>query len=178
MRRIERHGNPRLLRLLNRGPHRGGCRRSRGPRRGGEACLQLPGKLSRRPREKVSIRIDGNPNRLVNELELVILERLELDHDPNDIGSELRVAHIDDATAVGAVVQDTRGVQAGPLDVDDQPRRVVQREIRDIDGTGDVDDHQCLARTGQHTDGRNVPFVRRGLCDRRSCQQGQRGQNP
>src|SRR5258707_15847963 len=60
---------------------------------------------------------------------MIVLQRVEVDHEPVDTGPELSVPDVLDAAAVGSVVQHRGGDESRALQVDDQPGRIGQREV-------------------------------------------------
>src|SRR2546426_367102 len=92
-------------------------------------------------------------------LDLIILERVEIDDDAHDVRLELRVAHVADTAAILSVVQrDGRG-EAGTLQIDHEPRGIREREVLDDRGALQVDDDLDLAAGRHHTHPSDFPVA-------------------
>ena len=94
---------------------------------------------------------------------MIVLQRVEIDYDANDVGLELRVAHVAHAATILAVVQRHRRREPSALEVDDEPRGIREREVLDERGPLHVDDDLDLAggRHYAHTPHLSVPPVHR-----------------
>ena len=90
---------------------------------------------------------------------MIVLERIEIDDDANDVGLELRVADVAHAAAILAVVQRHRSRDPGALEVDDEAGGVRKRKVLNDRGSQQVDDDLDLAggRPHAHTAHLAVP---------------------
>src|SRR5207249_6756100 len=94
-------------------------------------------------------------------LDLVVLQRVEVDHHPHPARPKLRVPDVLDAAAVGAVVQHRGGDETRALQVHDESRRTGQREVLDVDGAAEIDHDFHAARRRDHADGLDLAVPRR-----------------
>ena len=104
-----------------------------------------------RPRsERGALGADSHPHLSGRALDLIVLQRVEVDHDANDVGLELRVAHVAHAAAILAVVQRHGPRETRALEVDHEARGIRKSEVLDDRGPQHVDDDLDLARGRQH----------------------------
>ena len=93
----------------------------------------------RRPGLEALARAEAHANGVVRgPVDLVGLRALEIDHDADDVGPELRVAEVHHPAPLHAVVQRGGGAaELGADHVEHQPVGRAQEEVADIDGAAD-----------------------------------------
>src|SRR6266550_1311025 len=102
--------------------------------------------------EAGTLRADAHAHLSGGALDLVILQRVEIDHHAHDVRFELRVAHVANAAAVLAVVQRGRRGEADAVQIDDEPCGIREGEVLNLRRPLQVDDDLDLAGGRQHAD--------------------------